>query len=364
MRIGIVGCGNISGIYFENCAKYAGLTVVACADLDLDRARRSAETFGIPKATGPEDLLANPDVELVLNLTIPKAHGDVGLAALRAGKHVYNEKPLAATRGQVNEMVALAASGGLRIGGAPDTFLGGAHQTCRKLIDDGAIGEPVAAQAYMLSHGHETWHPSPEFFYQLGGGPMFDMGPYYVTALVNMIGGVKRVTGSVRASFPTRTITTQPKAGQTIQVEIPTHLVGVFDFGNGAIGEIATSFDVWHGRSEHITVYGREGSLAVPDPNGFGGEVLIRAANDPDWRRVPLTHGFRQNSRGVGVLDMATAIRTGRPHRASGELTAHVFEVMQAVIDSSDAGRHIAIEPIERPAAFAPGSSAEDALPE
>ncbi|RYG39572.1 Gfo/Idh/MocA family oxidoreductase [bacterium] len=353
LRIGIVGVGNISGIYLQNLGRYASTEIVAVADLDEARAKDVADRNGIPTSSSPDQLLANPDVELVLNLTIPKAHGTVAIAALEAGKHVYNEKPLAVSREDGRRMVEIAKEKGLRVGGAPDTFLGGAHQTARRAIDAGMIGEPVAAQAFMMGRGHESWHPSPEFYYEKGGGPMFDMGPYYLTALVNMIGGVSRVTGSARITFPTRTITSQPKHGKVIDVETPTHISGVMDFSNGAVGEMTQSFDVYHSPMPPIVIYGSEGTLLVPDPNGFGGEVKVRGAKDDDWSVVENLHAYNGNDRGIGVLDIADAIRTGRPHRASGELAYHVLDLMHAFHDASAEERHVQVSSaVERPEAM------------
>ena len=361
--IGIIGCGNISSIYFKNLGLFQNTQVVACADMLLDRAQARAEEFGVPKALTVDQLLADPDVEIVVNLTIPVAHADVALAALEAGKHVYGEKPFTVTREQGRKVLELAKAKGLRTGCAPDTFLGGAHQTCRKLIEDGVIGEPIAANAFMLCHGHESWHPDPAFYYSKhGGGPLMDMGPYYLTDLINLIGGIKRVSGSARATFPERTITSQPKHGEKIMVETPTHLVGVFDFDNGAIGTLVTSFDVWAHGLPNIEIYGTEGSLKVPDPNGFGGKISVKRHDEKDWRDVPLTHGFAENGRGVGVADMAAAIESGRPHRASGELAFHVLDVMQGVLDASASGTAYTPESrITRPAPF-PVGLPEDAV--
>jgi predicted dehydrogenase len=348
--VGVVGCGNISGIYFKNLGRYRSTEIVACADLDLDRARCAAETNGVAIGCSTEDLLANPDVDLVLNLTVPNAHASVALAAVEAGKHVYNEKPLTISREDGKRLVDLAKAKGVRVGCAPDTFMGGGIQTCRKLIDEGAIGEPIAPS-----------HPSPEFYYEKGGGPMFDMGPYYLTALVNLMGPITGVSGSARATFPTRTITSQPKNGKVIGVETPTHIAGIMEFASGAIGEITTSFDVWYSKLPPITIHGTEGSMLVGDPNGFGENVYYRRKGDSDWRWQPLTHGFAENSRGVGVLDIAHAIQGNRAHRASGDLAYHVLDAMHAFLDSSDQGRKISLESgVQRPAAMAENEFAED----
>ncbi|HZH99072.1 MAG TPA: Gfo/Idh/MocA family oxidoreductase, partial [Fimbriimonadaceae bacterium] len=342
MRIGVVGCGNISGIYFKNLRSFEGLEVVACADLDHAKAAAAAQEQGMI-ALSLDALLAREDIDLVVNLTVPKAHSTVNLAALASGKHVYCEKPLALDRESGKKTLELAKQKGLRVGCAPDTFLGGGLQTCRKLIDDGAIGEPIGANCFMLCHGHESWHPSPAFYYEKGGGPMFDMGPYYVTALVSLVGPIRSVTGMARATFPQRTITSEPLRGTVVDVDTPTHIVGTLRFENGAIGQITTSFDVWASEFPCFEVYGSEGSLIVPDPNGFGGQVWVRGAREKDWREVRLTHGYSENSRGLGVLDMVASIQAGTSHRASGELALHVLDVMQSILDAAEQGREIAI---------------------
>ena len=354
LRIGIVGVGNISGIYLKNLGLYRSTEVVAVADIDLERARAVAERNQIPQALSPDALLASPDVELVLNLTIPSAHGPVAIAAVRAGKHVYNEKPLAIELVDATTLLEEANKAGVLVGGAPDTFLGGGIQICRALIDSGAIGQPVAANAFMLSRGHESWHPSPEFYYEPGGGPMFDMGPYYITALINLIGPIRRVSGSTRITFPTRTITSQPKSGKVVEVQTPTHLSGTMDFANGAIGHITTSFDVYGSPLPNIVIYGSEGTLIVPDPNGFGGTPQFKRGSDKEFQPITLHHGFADNARGVGVLDMAYAIRNGGTPRASGALAAHVLEVMHAFNTSSVSEKHIHLTTtVDRPEAMA-----------
>ena len=351
-KVGIIGCGNISGIYFQAGKTFDILNIVGAADLVRERAEARAEEFGA-KAMTVEGMLSDPDIEIIMNLTIPNAHASVAMAALQAGKCVHNEKPLAITREDGKKMLSQAKSKGLRVGCAPDTFMGGGIQTCRKLIDDGWIGEPVAATAFMMCHGHEGWHPDPEFYYKAGGGPMFDMGPYYLTALVNLMGPVKRVTGSTRITFPKRVIGSEPKRGQVITVDVPTHVAGIMDFASGAVGTIITSFDVWAAELPRIEIYGSEGSLSVPDPNGFGGPVRIRKPGAKEWNEVPLTHGYAENSRGIGVADMAYALRSGRPHRASGDLAYHVLDIMHAFHDASREGKHIELEShCERPAAL------------
>jgi predicted dehydrogenase len=336
---------------------FENLEVAACADLDAGRAKARAAEFKVPRACSVRQLLADPEIGIVLNLTVPKAHAEVALAALEAGKSVYSEKPLAVRREDGRRLLDLAAEKGLRVGCAPDTFLGAGLQTCRKVIDDGLIGEPVAATAFMLSHGHESWHLSPEFYYEIGGGPMFDMGPYYLTALINLIGPIRRVTACTRVTFPERTITSEPKKGKVIRVETPTHIAGVMEFAGGAVGTIVTSFDVWGGKNiPRIEIYGAQGSLSCPDPNAFGGEVFLRRAGEKEWMPVPLSHAYSEDWRGIGVADMACGLRSGRRHRANGEMAYHVLDVMQSFLDSGAKGRHVTpASTCERPAALPAG---------
>jgi len=349
-KVGIVGCGNISGIYFKSGQVFDILDIVGCADLLPERAKAKAEEFGCKAYKSADALLADPEVEIVMNLTIPIAHAEVALKAIEAGKSVHNEKPLAITRADGKKMLEMAKAKGVRVGCAPDTFLGAGIQTCVKLIDDGWIGEPVAATAFMMSHGHEGWHPDPEFYYKPGGGPMFDMGPYYLTALVALLGPMRRITGSTRITFPERTIGSEPKRGQVIKVDVPTHIAGVMDFANGAVGTIIQTFDVWGANLPCIEVHGTEGSMSVPDPNGFGGPVKLKRMGG-SWTEVPLSHGYAENSRGIGVADMAYGLRSGRKHRASGELAYHVLDIMHAFHDASDQGKHMMLESTcERPA--------------
>ena len=341
VKVGLIGCGTISATYLKVAKQFPVLEIVACADALPERAEARAAEFGVPRALGVDELIADPEIEIVLNLTIPKAHGEVGLRAVEAGKSVYNEKPLAVTREEGRQLVERAKAKGVRVGAAPDTFLGGGIQTCLELLDSGAIGQPVAAVAFMAGHGHESWHPDPAFYYQAGGGPMFDMGPYYLTALIALLGPMRRATGSARVSFSERTITSKPKHGEKIAVEVPTHVAGVIDFAQGAVGALITSFDVWGHNLPRIEIYGSEGSLSVPDPNTFGGPVLVKGAADKEWREVPVTRPHTDNSRSLGLADMAEGLRSGRAHRASGELAYHVLEAMHAFHDASATGRHV-----------------------
>ncbi|MEM7539119.1 MAG: Gfo/Idh/MocA family oxidoreductase [Chloroflexota bacterium] len=351
VKVGVIGCGTISPVYFRSAKWLDSIEIVACADIFREAAEAKAKEFNVPNIYSVDELLADPEIEIVINLTIPKVHGTIGLQVLETGKSVYNEKPLALTRAEGQQMLAMSKEKGGLAGGAPDTFLGGGIQTCRQLIDSGVIGEPLAATAFMLSPGHESWHPAPEFYYKPGGGPMFDMGPYYLTALVSLLGSVKRVTGSARISRTQRTITSEPKKGQIIDVEVPTHIAGVMDFESGVIGTLVTSFDVQAANVPRIEIYGTEATLSVPDPNTFGGPVEIKRSRRGQWEDIALTHGYVEQSRGLGVADMANALRSGRAHRANGELTYHVLDIMHAFHDASDTGQHIMMESrCDRPA--------------
>jgi predicted dehydrogenase len=354
--IGIIGCGVISHAYAAKLRAIPDLAVVACADLLPERSRELAAKHSIPLTLEPEKLLRHPDVEIVLNLTIPAVHAQVALAALEAGKSVYGEKPLALGLEDAKRLLATAARAGLRIGCAPDTFLGAGIQTCRKLIDDGAIGEPVAANAFFMSPGPESWHPRPQSFYQPGAGPLFDLGPYYLTALVALLGPARRITSSARMTRALREITSQPLAGTLLEVLVPTHVASVIDFSSGPVATLVTSFDVQAARSRNIEIYGTEGTLAVPDPNTFGGPVQLRRRGEKDWSDVALTHANAAQSRGIGLVEMARSLRAGRPHRASGELACHVLELMEKSVLASETGRHRTVETrCERPAAIPSG---------
>jgi len=336
-----VGCGAISANYFKNAQNLPILEMAAVADLDMERARERAAEFGVPKVYTVEELLRDPEVEIVLNLTIPAAHGPLALQALAHGKHVYGEKPLAIHRDEGRQVLETARAAGLRVGCAPDTFLGAGIQTARKVLDEGAIGRPVAFTAFMLSRGPEHFHPNPEFFYQPGGGPMFDMGPYYVTALLNLLGPIKRLTGSASVAISERTVATGALQGQKIPVNTPDHVCGALEFENGAVGTLMTSFAITHGlhdRQFPITIYGTEGALKVPDPNTFDGPVQVRGAGDEEWRDAP--HAFPTGyGRSVGLADMAHAVRSGRAHRASAEQAFTTLDVMQGFLDASAEGR-------------------------
>lgn len=342
LRIGIIGCGNISSQYFEFARRFPVLEIACCADLNAEAAAAQAKAFNVPRACAVEELLADQTIDIVLNLTIPAAHAPVSLQALEAGKHVYLEKPLAAGVADGRKVLEAARARRLRVGCAPDTFLGTAHQTCRKLIDEGAIGRPVAATAFMLCPGHEGWHPNPAFYYQPGGGPMFDMGPYYLTALINLLGPIRRVSAVAGIQVPQRTIGSGPLAGQSVEVATPDHLAGTLEFAGGAIATLVTSFATHfptHNTDQPITIYGTEGTLTVPDPNRFEGPIRLRRVGEAQWQDVSPTHDH-PNGRSLGLADLAHAIQQDRPHRASGELAFAVLQAMQAFLDSSRTGEH------------------------
>lgn len=350
-KVGVIGCGNICGIYFKAGTTFDILEIVACSDIIPERAEEKAKEFGIPKAVTVKELLNDPEVEIVLNITPPAGHAEMGIAALKAGKHLYNEKPLTIDRKDARKMIELAKQKGLRIGCAPDTFLGAGLQTCRKIIDDGWIGRPVAATGFFMGGGPEGWHPNPEFFFKVGAGPMFDMGPYYLTALVSLLGPVKRVTGSAQISFPKRVATCQQQYGKIIKVETPTHIAGVMDFASGVVGTLITSFDVKAGANlPNLEIYGTEGTLSMPDPNTFAGSVRVRRVGQTEWREVPFSHIYSENSRGIGIADMAYAIRSKRQHRANGDMAYHVLDLMHTFAEASDKGKHIDVSSsCERP---------------
>lgn len=333
----------MSDQYFAGLALHDFLTVVACADLDRARAEQKAAQHGIPRSASPDELLADPEVDLVVNLTPPQAHAEVSLAAIEAGKHVWSEKPLATNLEDARAVVEAAARAGLRIGCAPDTFLGGGIQTAIKLVDDGWIGRTIAGGVAMVTEpGYETWHPDVASFYREGGGPALDLGPYYVAALVAILGPVARVTSLTRATFRERTIGVGPRRGERIAVEVPTHVTGALEFESGPIVTLLMSWDVWATNLPYIEIYGSQGSLSVANPDEFHGLPRLRrvgreeleqpppAPGTVDWSPIPLAQpGDVQ--RGIGIADIAVAIRDDRPHRANGEFAHHVLEVLLAM---------------------------------
>ncbi len=308
--VGIIGAGYISDIYLQNCmSRFDNLRIVGIADLVMGRARSQADAYGV-EAFAVGELIAHPEVEIVVNLTIPAAHGDVALAVVEAGTSVYNEKPITTTREQGLLLLRRAEKHGVLIGAAPDTFLGGGLQTVRALLDGGVIGTPVAATGTKLTSGDERWHPNPGFYYQPGGGPLFDMGPYYLTALLSLLGPVGGVSGIATASFPTRTIGSGPRKGEVVPVDTPTHIVTALEFTGGATASLTTSFDVWDTTHSALILYGSEGTLRLPDPNTFGGPIELLRAGADAWEPIDLPSGNTENRRGLGVSDLARALES------------------------------------------------------
>jgi predicted dehydrogenase len=358
--VALVGAGVISAEYLRNLTSFPDVRVLGVADLDVERAQAAAAQYGVPVAGTPEEVLAVPEVEIVVNLTIPAAHAEVAHAALRAGKHVYGEKPLTLDPAAGAALLAEAEARGLRVGNAPDTFLGAGLQSAQRAVRAGVIGTPVAAAVAFQSPGPESWHPSPEFLFQTGAGPLYDIGPYYLTALVALLGPAARVAATARQAHARRTIGSGPKAGTVFEVEVPTHVMALIDYADGPGASATFSFDSPVSRKQ-IEIVGTEGTLALPDPNTFVGPLRVRGAKDEEWRELPVTG--TSVGRGLGVLEMARALRAGTPHRATGALALHVLETMAAVIDSAQDGAFRTVGstapvPPELPADWDPHASA------
>ena len=344
LRVGIIGCGNISTAYLQLASMFKGYDIVAVADINMDNARARAAEFDV-RAQTVDDLLAAADVDLVINLTIPAAHVDVSRAILQAGKHVYSEKPFVLCLAEAQELGDIAKAEGVRIGSAPDTFMGGSHQLARNLIDAGAIGKVTSGTAVVMSSGMEDWHPNPDFFFQRGGGPILDLGPYYICNLVQLLGPVQKVTSFTGMASDTRTIQNGPRNGETVPVETPTTIHSVLSFESGAIITLLASWDVWASNHPIMELYGSEGTMDVPDPNFFGGILTVtERRGDPvekSWDHpfsVPNFEETQANYRGAALADMALAIAEGRPHRCNDEFATHVVEVMTAILEAGETG--------------------------
>jgi predicted dehydrogenase len=358
INVGFAGAGNIFDAYGNGLARFRDrVTVTRVADVDLARAEQRATRYGIP-AWGPlEDLLADPDVDLVVNITPPTAHAEVTAAAVRAGKHVFTEKPLATSAAAAGAMLEIVSSTDKRFGSAPDTFLGPAGQTARAAIDRGEIGEVVGFTAFSTHTRPERWHPNPTFLFQPGGGPVFDMGPYFVAALINLLGPVAQVAGKTRIGAKTRIVTAPNRLVDVIEVTVPTHANAVLSFASGAIGTLVMSSDIWDHRLPNLEIYGTEGTLAVPHPNWYVGEVSVRLHDDQEWRvvepvnpQLPGDDSRTQMLRGVGVMDLVDSL-AGRPHRTNAALAYHTLEVLEAVQVSSDTSSVVTLQSTcERPA--------------
>jgi len=342
--IGIIGCGTISRAYLDTLTRAPDVRVVALADLDLARARERASSYDIALALSPDELLARDDVELVIDLTVPGAHAGVNRAALLSGKHVYSEKPLAATAGEARALVELADQQQRLLGCAPDTFLGSGLQTARTALDDDAIGRPIAAVAHMVSSGPERWHHDPAFLYQHGAGPLLDMGPYYVTAMVSLFGPVASVVADGGTTWPERTIGSGPRAGERFSVEVETHVTLLLRFRSGVLATLLTSFDVQASELPRFEVFGERGTMSLPDPNHFGGNVRVRTSLDAPWHTVANVPGFEHEARGVGALELLLARQSDRPPRANGHLAAHVLEVLEGGLQALRTGRRVELD--------------------
>jgi predicted dehydrogenase len=363
LGVGIIGCGNISAAYLRLAPLFRGIDMRACADINMDAARARADQFGV-RAETVDALLGADDIDIVVNLTVPSAHYDVSRNILEAGKHVYSEKPFVLTLEEGLDLKKRAAERGLRIGSAPDTFLGGAHQFARHVVDTGKIGKVTSGTCHVMSHGMEDWHPNPDFFFKAGGGPILDLGPYYITNLIQLIGPVARVAALAATPAKERVISSKPRRGERIVVEIPTSVHALLEFANGAVVTLNASWDVWAHRHSPMELYGELGTLYVPDPNFFGGKVHYtdrrRPAKElPTWEHPlsqPNQKGARRmlaNYRAIGLADMAMGILEDRPHRCSLALALHVVDVMTGILQSGDAGSFIAMRTsCERPAAL------------
>lgn len=350
LGVGIIGAGVISQTYLENLTSFPDVRVVAVGDLLPDRARAKADEHGVGAAGTPDDVLANPDVDLVVNLTIPQAHVEVSSAAIAAGKHVWTEKPIGLDRDATRSLLAQADAAGVRIGSAPDTLLGPGFQTAKRAVQTGVIGEPLFVQSSFQTQGPDLWHPDPAFLFARGAGPLLDMGPYYFSALVSLLGPIAGVTA--RGSRPRleRTIHTGPRAGETFPVEVPSTVQVLTSFAAGQHGTHLLSFDSALERHGVIEIHGSEGTMVLPDPNRFEGRIayvkplgVFRDGMKPEQEWIEIPNEGEVVGRGLGVLDMARAIAAGRPHIATGELGFHVLDVMLSAEESSTTGQTVEI---------------------
>ncbi len=335
--VAVIGCGTISDEYLRNMTSFPDLNVVFCADLEVERAKAKAAEYGVPGAGNAAQAVDLPDVEIVVNLTVPAAHAEVSALAVAAGKHVWVEKPLALDTATGQALLEQADKAGVRVGCAPDTLLGAGMQTARRMIEAGDIGTPQTALALFQVPGPESWHPAPQFLFQVGAGPLFDMGPYYLTTLASLLGPAQSVAAVAGRSRDQRVIGKGPQAGTVFDVEVPTHVSAVISYAGGGSATIVLSFDSPVRRYGLVEVTGTEAALSLPDPNQFRGEVRSRTATQDDWTVTPATGAT--NGRGLGALDLARAVRTGQPHRASGELALHVLDTMESIARSAETGR-------------------------
>ena len=362
-KVGLIGTGRISDIYLQNCSKFDGISVDVCGSLNLQESEEKAQKFGVPRVAHPDAIISDPGLDCILNLTIPAAHADISLRSLNAGKHVYSEKPFATNQEDALKILKLAKEKKLKVGNAPDTFLGGRWQTVRRLLDEGKIGKPTGCMAFVGTHGVERHNPNPDFYYQKGGGPLLDLGPYYLTAMVFLMGPIIRVSGMARKTFDKRQIENGPRNGEWMDVEVDTHSLSMFEFESGALGSMTISFDVWDSETPRFEIYGTEGTICIPDPdpvhgaNDFHGPVWYRTRKESRWEFQPRpkdrpkdwlvaenNYGYNENSRGLGLLDLMKAVEEDREPRASGELSNHVLEIMLGILDSPNKGAFVDIK--------------------
>ncbi|MFJ9005470.1 Gfo/Idh/MocA family protein [Streptomyces canus] len=358
--VAVIGAGVISDQYLRNLTAFPDLKVHAVTDLVPEVAKSRAQKFGIPEHGTPELALDHPDVDIIVNLTTPAAHVEIATAAVRAGKHVWSEKPFSLDRTSGLRLLKEADDAGIRLGCAPDTFLGAGLQTARRVIERGDIGVPLTAQTTFQTPGPEAWHPNPHFLFQRGAGPLFDMGPYYLTALVQIFGSVSRVSAVGSTARVTRTIGSGPRAGESFGVEVPTHVSALLRFDSGGSANSTFSFDSPHTRVGFVEITGSEAALSLPDPNNFEGELKICRTGDSEWTTIAATGPA--DGRGMGVLDMARSLRGGAPHRATGQLAHHVLDTMVSVSESIYAGSFVDVAssaPVSRPVPedWAPGEA-------
>lgn len=368
LGVGIIGCGNISTAYLSLAPMFKSLNVVAVADMNMSNAQAKAAEFDV-RADTIDDLLKAADVDVIVNLTIPDAHFAVTKSILEAGKHAYSEKPLVLTLEEGQILRDLAASKGLRVGSAPDTFLGGAHQQARAAIDGGKTGKIIGGTCHVMGHGMEAWHPNPDFFFKPGGGPVLDMGPYYVTNLIQLVGPVKSVAALANKTFPTRTIGNGPRNGEVIPVEVATNIHALLEFENGAAITLGASWDVWTNKHSNMELYGEDASLFVPDPNFFGGAVEVGGQDREIKALDAWNHPFgvnnfdddtKANYRCAGLADMAAAIAEGREHRCNVDLAVHATDVMTSILRSGEDRKFITLSTTcDRPAALSPDEARE-----
>ena len=366
LGVGIIGCGNISGAYLRLASMFKHIEMRAVADMNIETAEARAAEYGV-SARRVEDLLVSDDIDIIVNLTIPDAHFAVTKSILEAGKHAYTEKPLVLALEDAKTLRDIADAGGLRVGSAPDTFLGGSHQQARAIIDAGDIGEIVAGSCHVMSHGMEHWHPNPDFFFKPGAGPVLDIGPYYVTNLIQLIGPVKRVVALTSSASDTRTILSEPRKGEVIPVETPTNIHALLEFVNGATITMSTSWDVWAHSHPNTELYGTDGSIFVPDPNFFGGKLEVSGRGSETLEVSAWDHPFgvvnevdddRANYRCAGLADMAAGIQQNRPHRCSLELAVHAVDVMTSILKSGEQGAFVEMSTTcERPEPLGPDAA-------